>query len=224
MSPRKVLAGLQMTIDGVAEWPAYPDDYPDDSGPDDADGSDWWNAMYSSYWDSVDTLLLGRHTYEKWSGFWPGVRKKPDAGKFPRRFSEFADRVEKVVFSRTLKSATWEKSRIVRGDHAKEIARLKSLPGGNLLLGGGPRLFQQFLRLGLIDELRLTVYPSVVGRGKRMFDVESLPDNPEDRIEIGAPLRHDFRLVEARPVKGGGGAVYLHYAAVTTRARPKRSN
>lgn len=205
------MAGLQMTIDGVAEWPEYPDDYPDSSEADDAD---WGAAMYTSYWDSVDTLLLGRPTYQKWSEFWPNVRKDPKAGKFGRAFSEFADRAEKVVFSRTLESAAWERSRIVRGDIAGEIARLKSKPGANLLLGGGPRLAQEFLRLGLIDELRLTVYPSLVGRGKPLFSVDSLPDNPEDRIPLRAPLRHDFQLVQARPFKSGGGAVFLHYAAV----------
>lgn len=214
MTARKVLAGLQMTIDGVAEWPEYPDDYPDDSAAGDSDGSDWGSAMYASYWDSVDTLLLGRHTYEKWAAFWPQVRKKPDAAGFPLQFSEFADRAEKVVFSRTLASAGWEKSRIVRGEVALEIERMKSQPGGNMLLGGGPRLAQEFLRRGLIDELRLTVYPSLVGRGKPLFKVDALPDNPEDRIPIRAPLRNDFRLVAARPFKAGGGAVFLHYAAI----------
>ena len=211
MSTRKVLAALQMTIDGVAEWPAYPDE-PEES---DADGSDFWEAMYASYWDSVDTLLLGRPTYLKWSGFWPEVRKQPDAEKFMRQFSEFADRVEKIVFSRTLTAAPWEKSRIVRGDISKEMERIKSQPGGDLVLGGGPRLAQEFLRRGLIDELRLTVYPSLVGRGKPLFDVDRVPDNPEDRVPLGAPLRHDFRLVEARPLKSGGGAVFLHYAAAS---------
>ncbi len=210
MADRKVIAGLQMTIDGVAEWPAYRDEGDDD----DPEGTDFWRAMYASYWDSVDTLLLGRPTYLKWSSFWPGVRKKPDAGRFPRQFSEFADRVEKVVFSRTLESASWEKSRIVRGDISEEIGRLQSLPGGNLLLGGGPRLAQEFLRRGLLDELRLTVYPSFAGRGKPLFDVEARPDNPDDMIPLGAPLRHDFRLMEARPLKSGGGAVFLHYTAV----------
>lgn len=197
-----------MTIDGVAEWPDYRDE-------NDGESPDFWETMYASYWDSVDTLLLGRQTYQKWSGFWPGVRKNEDATKYMRQFSEFADRAEKIVFSKTLESAHWEKSRIIRDDISKEIGRLQSQGGGNMVLGGGPRLFHVFLRLGLIDELRLTVYPSVVGRGKPLFDVEKLPDNPEERIPQGAPLRHDFRLIEARPLKEGGGAVFVHYARAT---------
>jgi len=204
MATRKVLAVMQMTIDGVAEWPASGDE-------SDQDDSDYWETLHASYWDSVDTLLLGRHTYEKWYGFWPGVRKSHDAGKYPRKFSEFADRVEKIVFSRTLESAPWEKSRIVRGDISNEMARLTSQPGGDLLLGGGPRLFQEFLRRGLVDELRLAVFPSVLGRGKPLFDVERLPDHPDDFIPLGSPLRHDFHLVEARPFQRGGGAVFLQY-------------
>jgi dihydrofolate reductase len=208
MAARKVLAVMQMTIDGVGEWPAYRD-------ADDDDDSDYWETFHGGYWNSSDTLLLGRRTYEKWSGFWPEVRKKPDANKYVRQFSEFADRAEKIVFSRTLKSAPWEKSRIVAGEIPKEIARLKSQSGQDLLLGGGPRLVQEFIRLGQVDELRLAVAPSVVGRGKPVFDVDRTPDNPEDRIPLGAPLRHDFRLVEARPLKGSGGVVFLHYTRAT---------
>lgn len=195
---------MQMTIDGIAEWPTS-------SEEGDQDDSDYWETLHGSYWDSVDTLLLGRHTYQKWSSFWPGVRKSQDAGKYPRKFSEFADRAEKVVFSRTLESAPWKITRVIRGGISQEINRLKSHPGGNMLLGGGPRLFQEILRQGLVDELRLAVFPSVVGRGKPLFDVDRLPDNPDDFIPLGSPLRHDFRLVEARPFKRGGGAVYLHY-------------
>jgi dihydrofolate reductase len=208
MATRKVLAVMQMTIDGVGEWPAYRD-------ADDEDDSDYWETFHGGYWNSSDTLVLGRRTYQKWSSFWPEVRKKPDADKYLRQFSEFADRAEKIVFSRTLKSAPWERSRIVPGDIPKEIDRLKSQPGRDILVGGGPRLVQEFLRLGLVDELRLSVAPSVVGRGKPVFDFDRLPDNPEDRIPLGAPSRLDFRLIEARPFKGSGGVVFLHYARAT---------
>jgi hypothetical protein len=79
MPTRKVLATMQMTIDGVAEWPAYHDQ-------SDEDDSDFWEAMYASCWDSVDTLLLGRQTYQKWSGFWPGVRKNKTRESTPVNF------------------------------------------------------------------------------------------------------------------------------------------
>jgi dihydrofolate reductase len=204
MASRKVLAQFYMTMDGVASIAGDRDGATEDS-------TDFWEAMWAGHWDSIDTLLLGRRTYQLWSSFWPGVRKSNDAGKYEREFSAFADRAEKVVFSRTLEAAPWERSRIIRGDISKEVERLKSLPGGNMALGGGPRLFQEFLRLGLIDELRLAIQPSVVGRGKPTFDVERLPDDPEEVVPLGAPLRHDFRLVETKPLKSG--SVFVHYSA-----------
>jgi dihydrofolate reductase len=205
MPERKVLVVAQMTIDGVAEFPASREEV----GEDD---TDYWESFHGGYWNSVDTLLLGRRTYQKWSSFWPEVRKRPDADKHMRQFSEFADRAEKVVFSRTLGSVSWEKSRLVAGDLSREVRQLKSRPGGDILIGGGPRLVQEFLREGLVDELRLVVYPTIAGRGKPLFNPDRMVDNPEDRIPLGAPLRHDFRLLEARPLKGSGGVVFLHYA------------
>jgi len=202
MPARKVLAQFYMTIDGVASLVDRPD------APDD-DSSDFWQAMWTGQWDSIDTLLLGRRSYELWSEFWPGVEKDPKASQNFRDFSAFANRAEKVVFSRTLATPKWEKSRIVRGDISQEIERLLSTPGGNMALGGGPRLLQAFLRLGLVDELRLCIQPSTVGRGKPLFAVESVPDDPTDIIPLGAPLRHDFRLVTARPLKSGN--VFVHY-------------
>jgi dihydrofolate reductase len=208
MPTRKLVATLQMTLDGLAEWPVYP-------GEDEQDDSDFWNAMYTSYWSSVDSLLLGRISYEKWASFWPKVEDQRDAPEFHRQFSKFANRAEKIVFSRTLKTASWEKSRIIREDAHSEIKRLKSLGGGTMLVGGGPRLVQGLLDLGLVDELRVTLFPSLTGRGKPWFNVKAIPDNPDDRVPIGAPLRHDFRLIEARPLRSGGGSVFLHYASAS---------
>jgi len=207
MSTRRVIAAWLMTLDGIADWPVPREE-------DGAGSPEFWYAMYASYWDSVDTLLLGRRTYLKWADFWPPVRNQKDAEEYPRLFSEFAERVEKIVFSRTLETAPWEKSRLIRGNISDEVNRLRSQPGGNMLLGGGARINQAFLRLGLVDELRLIIFPCAVGRGKPLFDVEKLPDSPEEEIPLGAPLRHNFRLIEARPVKPGGGWVFLHYAAV----------
>jgi hypothetical protein len=103
------------------------------------------------------------------------------------------------VFSKTLKSANWPKSRIVRGDLGEEIVRLKSLPGKDIVLGGGPRLAQSFLERELADELYIEMFPSIVGRGKPLFCVAGNPDHSEDVVPQGAPGRHDFTLIEARP-------------------------
>jgi len=200
---RKVTIAMFMTLDGVAEFPDYPEEA--DSGEEN-DGPPMWKSRM----DSTDTLLLGRRTYEIWAGFWPGQKNDPAATPFRKQFSEFADRAEKVVFSKTLRSATWPNSRIVSGDLAEEVHRLKSKPGGDIALGGGPKLAQAFLDRDLADELILILFPSIVGSGKPLFRVASNPDHMEDMVPQGAPGRHDFKLVEARPLTGG--VLQLHYA------------
>jgi riboflavin biosynthesis pyrimidine reductase len=74
---------------------------------------------------------------------------------------------------------------------------------------GGPRLAQAFLERDLVDEMMFQILPSVVGRGRPFFRIAANPDNPEDRIPIGAPGRHDFKPQEAtlRP----DGTVFLRY-------------
>lgn len=199
---RKVLMMMFMTLDGVAE---FPDDREDANSTPDDEGPPMWDTRK----DSTDTLLLGRLTYEKWAGFWPRWKNEPSASRFMQEFSRYADRAEKVVFSKTLKSADWPNSRIVRGDPGEEVARLKSLPGNDIVLGGGPRLAQSFLERDLVDEIFITVFPSIVGSGKPLFRVMGNPDHEEDVIPRGAPGRHDFKVMEARPQKDG--TVLLHY-------------
>jgi dihydrofolate reductase len=200
---RKVVVPMFMTLDGVAEYPTYAEDG-DPTSP--GEGPPMWTGRL----ESTDTLLLGRKTYEKWAGFWPRWKNDPAADPFMQEFSRFADRAEKVVFSKSLKSADWPKSRIVRGDLGEEIARLKSLPGKDIVLGGGPRLSQSLLERDLADELVITMFPTIVGTGKPFFRVAATPDHDEDMIPLGAPGRHDFTLIEARPLKDR--TLLLHYA------------
>jgi dihydrofolate reductase len=204
---RKVLILMFMTLDGVAEFPDYAEESDSSSS---GDGPPMWESRM----DSTDTLLLGRRTYEKWAGFWPRWKDEPSARKFMQEFSRYADRAEKVVFSKTLKSADWPKSRIVRGDPADEVARLTSLPGKDIVLGGGPKLAQSFLERDLADEVFITMFPSILGSGKPLFRVAGDPDHDEDVVPRGAPGRHDFTLIEARPVKDG--SILLHYARASS--------
>jgi len=198
---RKVLMIMFMTLDGVAEWPHYEDE-------SETESEDEIDPMWTHRIASIDTLLLGRQTYLKWVSFWPERKNDPSSGPFQKAFSEFADRAEKVVFSKTLPSVEWPNSRIVRGDIGDEITRLKSLPGSDMVVMG-PRLAQSFLDRDLVDELCLDVFPTLVGKGKPLFHVDPNPDNPEDRVPLRAPGRRDFKLVESKPLKDG--TIFLHY-------------
>jgi dihydrofolate reductase len=137
----------------------------------------------------------------------------PGNSQFMKDFSEFADRVEKVVFSKSLQSVEWPNSRIARGDPAQEIALIRGRPGGDLALGGGPRLIQSFIDQDLVDELLIDLEPSIVGYGKPFFRVRPDPDHEADLVPLGATGRHDFRTVEAKVLRKG--EVYLHYRRAT---------
>lgn len=197
---RKVSITMYMTLDGFA---ALAD------GPDDPEADrQFWAAMWDGPMASVDTLLLGRKTYEGWAAFWPS--QMDSENEHWRAFARFSERVEKVVFSHTLQAATWTNSRIARGTVAEEIARLRTLPGKDIIVAGGVHLVRSVLAGDLADELCLTVSPSIIGHGLPLFDMEPTPDHHDDIVPMGAPGRHDFRLLESRPFKSG--AIYLRYA------------
>jgi dihydrofolate reductase len=107
-----------------------------------------------------DALLLGRVTYEGFAEAWPS------------REGEFADKfntMPKYVVSSTLDAPTWNNSTVLKGDVAEEVAKLKENVDGEIVVHGSARLAQTLLEHGLVDELRLMVYPVVLGSGKRLF-------------------------------------------------------
>ncbi len=106
------------------------------------------------------THIMGRVTYQGMAATWP-VSDHPVAAPM--------NDIPKVVFSRTLPSADWPESRIVRGPIAEEVARLKAEPGGEILAHGGTRFVRSLIRLGLVDEYRLWVLPIAVGQGEALF-------------------------------------------------------
>lgn len=193
---RKVLMIMFMTLDGVAEFPVYGE--PDDEDP-----------MWAPRMKSIDTIILGAGSYRKWAAHWPRQLNNPSASRWEKEFAGFAERARKVVFSKSLLQVGWANSELARGDPSKEVARLKSLDGKDMALGGGPRLAQSFLERGLVDEMLLALFPTLLGRGKPMFRVESDPDIPTDFVPLGAPGRRDFRLLESKPLTDG--TLFLHY-------------
>lgn len=124
--------------------------------------------------------LMGSVTYGDMAAHWP-TSTEP--------YAEPMNSIPKIVFSRTLKEAPWGETRIVSGDLADEIARLKQESGKDLLAHGGARFAQSLARTGLIDEYRLIVHPVVLGSGLRLFP------------EGGGPVR--LKLVDATTFKTG---------------------
>jgi dihydrofolate reductase len=108
----------------------------------------------------TEALLLGRVTYEGFAAAWPHV---------PGEFGDMFNNMPKYVVSATLKKADWKNSTILKGDVVKEVSALKQRLKGNIGVHGSARLAQTLLEHDLVDELRLMVYPVVLGSGKRLF-------------------------------------------------------
>jgi dihydrofolate reductase len=133
-----------------------------------------------------DALLLGRVTYEGFAAAWPS------------RDGEFADKfntMPKYVVSKTLTDPEWTNSTVLNGDIAEEVEKLKQKHRGDVVVHGSLRLAQYLIDHDLVDELRVMLWPVVLGSGKRLFGETS--------------DKKTFRLVESRAV--GEGVLILRY-------------
>ena len=137
----------------------------------------------------AEAMLLGRVTYEGFAAAWP---ERSD----PVGFADKMNGMPKYVVSSTLRELDWNNSTLLEGDVLESVAKLKTEIAGDILVAGSGQLAQALLQHGLVDELRLMVFPLVIGTGKRFF------------VEGGESV---LRLVEAKPV-GDAGVVILIYA------------
>jgi dihydrofolate reductase len=190
---RKVILSMMMSLDGFAAGPNGEMDWLPPF-----DDEEKWRDLHGEMWKQlkgIDTFLLGRVTYQQWEYYWPAAAKNPKSTRSDIDFSRFADETQKVVFSKTLNEVHWKNSRLVKGDIAEEIGRMKQMPGKDIALAGGAGLARTFIKLGLVDDYLFTVHPVILGTGKSLFkDLEE---------------RRRLRLVEARTLNPG--AVLLHY-------------
>ena len=143
--------------------------------------------------DRIDTLLLGRRTYELFAAFWPTATSDQEI---------IADKLnaipDKVVFSNTLQAAPWGKfpaARILRGDAVQAVRESKARPGKDMVLWGSLSLAQSLLRADLIDEFHIQICPTLVGGGKALFP--------------GLEAYKNLKLLETR--KYDTGVVFLNY-------------
>lgn len=158
---RKIIVTEFITLDGVIEAPG---------GNETPHPHGGWQTKYElkeigeyklDELHSVDSLLLGRITFDTFAAYWPG-----QAG------NEFADPINKMpkyVVSKTLQQSDWNNSHILR-DPATDVPKLKQSDGGDILVYGSGTLCKALLHHNLIDELRLMIFPVSVGGGLRLFD------------------------------------------------------
>jgi dihydrofolate reductase len=120
------------------------------------------------------TALLGRKNYEGFGSYWPAVANDETADPRDRAFSKWLNSVEKIAFSSTLKSPTWENSRIVNDDPATVVKDLRQQKGGDIIVLASSIIIKSLLRADLLDSLSITLCPEVVGGGPRLLE-DGLP-------------------------------------------------
>lgn len=171
---RKLTAGLFVSVDGVVESPekwTFPY-FNDEVG-----------QVVQSQMEAADTMLLGRRTYEEFAAYWPDKTAEDDP------FADYINNTPKLVVSNTLRSVEWRNSTLVTGDVVEELTKHKQQPGKNIGMTGSATLVGSLLRDGLLDELKLLLYPIVVGTGKRLFE--------------GSADQVPLKLVESRALSNG---------------------
>ena len=166
---RKLVVTEFISLDGVIENPGWTFKY--------------WNDEIANFKGeetlASDALLLGRATYEGFAAAWPN---STDEG------APYFNGVRKYVVSKSLKKAEWNNTVILSGDLVEEVNKLKQQDGTNITVHGSGKLAQALIKQGLVDSLRLLVYPVVLGKGQRLF---------EDDITA------TFNLVSAKPFSSG---------------------
>jgi dihydrofolate reductase len=163
---RKIIAALQISVDGFIEGPNGELDWAM------AEDEETWTDVFEML-GSVDTCILGRVMYPDYEQYWLAVLANPSdilplSGKIATKneiaYARWADKVPHFVLSKTLDKVAWKTTRIVRD--MEEIQRLKQQPGKDMYAVGGATLVSSLMNLGLIDELRLMVNPPYPGRRK----------------------------------------------------------
>jgi dihydrofolate reductase len=159
----KVVVFVNLTLDGVMQAPARPDE-------DARDGfkHGGWAAPYEAMpsageaMSNCGAMLFGRWTYEQFYSVWPKRTDSP--------YSAFFDNIPKYVASTTLKEPLpWKNSTLLKGDAADAVAKLRREQGKDIVVMGSGELIQSLMRRNLVDEYVLLIHPLVLGTGRRLF-------------------------------------------------------
>jgi dihydrofolate reductase len=184
---RKLILSCYTSLDGVIQDPVGMEN----SGLGNwtgrfSRGAEGDRIMYDELM-AADIVLLGRTTYEGFAAVWPSV---DDPAGFGRKMNS----MRKYVASNTLSRAEWSNTSVISGDVASAVRTLKAETGGDIVIYGSAGLVHSLLPLGILDELRMMIYPIVLGRGTRLF-----PANYASSLEL------------TRTASLGSGILYAAY-------------
>ena len=178
---RKIVAAAFVSLDGVIQAPGGPDEDPS--------GFEHGGWVFPHFDEEVGAavdegfaqgfdLLLGRRTYDIFAAHWPRVPTDPAAAHYDEGSAGIArtfNAVTKYVATHSPDTLSWENTEWLGGDVIARLRELKKCDGPMLLTQGSSDLIQQLLAADLIDELRLLVFPLVLGKGKRLFGEGAIP-------------------------------------------------
>jgi dihydrofolate reductase len=150
---RKIVVSEFVSLDGVFENPGWTFQF----------GSKEQEQFKYDELKASDALLLGRVTYEGFAAAWPTMLEQ--TGDFGVRMNDYP----KYVVSTTLEKADWKNSSLIQSNIAEEICNLKEQKGKDILVGGSATLVTSLLQHNLVDEVKLLVFPIVLGSGKKLF-------------------------------------------------------
>jgi dihydrofolate reductase len=172
---RTLTVNTFLTADGVMQAPGGPEEDPSGGFTHGGWSVNYWDELMgqrmSEFMGRPFDLLLGRKTYEIFAAHWPHVSEEHEQGDA----AAVLNSATKYVASRTLDKAEWNNSHLLSGDVAEEVAKLKEQDGPEIQVHGSADLIQTLLKHNLIDELRLWVFPVLLGTGKRLFADGTVP-------------------------------------------------
>jgi len=182
---RNVTYAINLSLDGCCDHTKF-------KPPEDGEVLEHYTHLLREF----DLLVYGRKTYQLMVPYWPDIAKSQSENKADIEFAQTFVSRKKIVFSRSLTGAEDENTKIVRSNLRDEILKLKQEQGNNILVGGVD-VPSQLIELGLINEYRFVVMPTIVGEGRRLMEGVSLPEKLQ------------LKLVESKPFKSG--CVVLRY-------------
>jgi dihydrofolate reductase len=181
----KIVITEFVSLDGVIEAPGGGEDYEHQGWTFEVDRGAEGDKFKLDEAFASEALLLGRTTYEGFAAAWPSME-----GEFADKFNG----MPKYVVSSTLSEPAWNNTTVLDGDFVEQVTKLKQDLDGEIVVHGSAQLAQALIEHGLADELRLMVFPVVLGSGKRLF---------------GASGKKSLRLSDSKTV--GDGIVVLTY-------------
>jgi dihydrofolate reductase len=191
----KIVVTEFMSLDGVVEDPGGVEGFPHGGWVFEIDRGDEGERFKLDEALGSDAMLLGRRTYDTFAASWPSRR------------GEWADKLNsmpKYVVSSTVTDPTWNNTTVIGGELDEEVASIRAAHDGDIVVHGSTQLVQALLERDLVDEVRLMVFPVVLGRGQRLFGETS--DKKPLRLVDSRTVGDGVTILTYEPVRGAAPA------------------